>query len=901
MILGVKKDDTLKSLLAINSFEGQGVSFAITPTGDVVAPPVQSALYEQLDDIYYKHMDDSLKASFDQMEADVLEGKNGFFSFRNMNGQEVQLRYQPLEQMDWYIITLIPANVIGSGIDTLTMENLFLTAGAILLLFVFLVVSVLVQSRNQKKLRDLAFVDKVTGGRNNLKFEMDAQELIQDAPGEYSFVSMDVQDFKLINNIYGNRRGDEILCYLYRKITENLRKDEVCGRGGADIFYFILRNQNHDEIKQRLQVLYDDISTEESFGLILRFGVYCLLPEAEVLSDVREKANMARKVETIHVEYSCTFFNQQQQDILVKEKELIDMVDSALENGEFRVYLQPKVRLEDQKVAGAEALVRWKNPQKGFLSPGMFIPLFEKYRLISRLDLYVFEEVCRMLARWSQEGKELCTISVNLSRQNLEQIDFLTKYCEICSKYHVPPKLIEFELTETILFENFDVVRVCIRKMHEIGFHCSLDDFGTGYSSLGLLNALDVDEIKLDRSFFVGKNDNAKGRRIVETILKLAGQLHIRTVAEGIDQVRQVQYVKQSACDMVQGFVFFKPMPIETFEEQVFEQGRLRRVELSGQDIVETTSEESSISRYTGYAVENIIAFSYFTDEDEVVFSSLFSPVLGGEYTHFNAKAFFQNSGLFHENDRDDFFRMLERIQREDTRIENTLRVNVAEGRYEWVEVHLHKETQRNGRLGAIVGIFVNTGRWKKELNRWKEKANRDALTGIYNREFFEDWVKNAIETASIHCGALIFIDIDDFKQANDTLGHVFGDDILRCVAQRVTRVFRRTDIVARYGGDEFVVFVPSVSMEVLLARLEQLCEVFSNPYRSTNLRYPISGSIGAAYYPDGGEDYESLLKNADIALYEAKKRGKSQYVLYNPEVGQGEQQGEEEGGEEVR
>lgn len=169
----------------------------------------------------------------------------------------------------------------------------------------------------------------------------------------------------------------------------------------------------------------------------------------------------------------------------------------------------------------------------------MFIPPAERYRLISKLDLFVFEEVCRTLARWKAEGRELLPISVNLSRQNMDTPNFLDDYRRLCKKYDVNPNLIEFELTETILFEDPQGIKCFIDEMHASGFQCSLDDFGTGFSALGLLNDLDVDAIKLDQSFFRGKNDTRRGRYIVESILRLAAQLHIRTVAEGIDELRR--------------------------------------------------------------------------------------------------------------------------------------------------------------------------------------------------------------------------------------------------------------------------------------------------------------------------------------------------------------------------
>lgn len=383
----------------------------------------------------------------------------------------------------------------------------------------------------------------------------------------------------------------------------------------------------------------------------------------------------------------------------------------------------------------------------------------------------------------------------------------------------------------------------------------------------------------------------------------MAAQLHIHTVAEGIDNLEQVQYLREAACDMVQGFYFYKPMPVEEFERQVFEQNHLRYVEIGEDSPKKELAQDESLYSVDEKAApnSNIVMFSLFTKEDEVVFSTPFSPVLENKYTFSNAKALFRCSDLIHENDREDFFRMLERCQRENIWVENALRFCMAEGRYEWLEVHLHKDSRpvESGRV--ITGILVNMSGWKNELSRWKEKANRDALTGLYNREFFEHYVEMQLQDRMVDSAAIIFIDIDDFKKANDTMGHTFGDEILCHVAKRILGVFRRTDIAARFGGDEFVVFLSSVSREILINRLEHLQKIFEHPYRSGTLQYKISGSIGAAMYPENGNDYATLLDHADSALYEAKNLGKDRYVLYEPymlhssrgrESGEPEQQG---------
>lgn len=497
-----------------------------------------------------------------------------------------------------------------------------------------------------------------------------------------------------------------------------------------------------------------------------------------------------------------------------------------------------------------------------------------------KLDLYVFENVCQILEKWKQRNWELCPISVNLSLQTLETERFLDSYSNLCQTYGISPEQIEFELSEPHLLANPQKISSIISEIRSRGFRCALDNFGKSAVPLNLLRELDVDAIKLDHSFFFGENNNRRNRYIIEAILKMSTQMHIRTVAEGVDNASQVQYLQQAACDIIQGFQYFSPMPIDEFEEQIYRDGILRYVEPEG-------ARPAAASQHPAprqASSNNIVMFSYLPDEDQVFFSSAFSPVLENQLAFSNALALFRGSILIHENDREDFFHLLEQCRKEDGWVKNTIRFYASEGRYEWLEVHLHEDspTFHNSRNSSVIsGTLVNMAGWKNEVDRWKEKANRDALTGLFNREYFEQCARSALENDSLLSAAIVFIDIDDFKTVNDTLGHMFGDDIICCVAKRVLGIFRHTDIVARYGGDEFVVFVNGISRLELEKRLRQLCEVFRFPYRNDTVTYQISGSIGAAMFPEDGTNYQDLLDHADCALYVSKEHGKDQFTMY--------------------
>lgn len=734
-----------------------------------------------------------------------------------------------------------------------------------------------------KKLKRSAFLDPVTGGLSQNGFQEKGGSVLGGKSSRFAMVSMQVTELPRLCGLLGVEMVNHLLRELHGVLKTQLGSDVLLARTGEDVFCFLLRNRKADEICGKLDCICDAAvrCSGEIPGvgdLKLVFGVY--LPEAdgEDLLQMQTNAVLARV--NGPADRRCRFYDREHVKKIGWEREMAASLDRAIHLGELVVYFQPKVRLSDCRIIGAEALIRWRHPQRGLLSPDMFLPVAEHYQYLSRMDEFVLRSVCDALNRWKKLGWELCPVSINLCREDLACPDFAQNCHQICEQHQVSPAQIEFEIKESLLLENIKQAAYLLAQLHSYGFRCALDNFGAEACSLQVLGSLEIDTVKLDRSFFAGENNNRRGRYIVETLLKLAAQLHIRTVAEGIDNQAQVRYLRQMACDAVQGFCYFKPMPLERFESEAYSDGVLNAVSDDAAALTKQTRRRSGMDGQEKQPAQNIVLFSYLPEEDCVEFSDAFSPVLGGQHRFENARALFRTTDLIHENDKEDFFRLLERCRRESGWLENTLRFYLSEGRYEWLELRVHQET---GGSGIISGALINTTGWKNEVTRWKEKATRDALTGLYNREHFTQNVAAMLKQDMLTSGAVLFIDVDDFKRVNDTFGHMFGDGVLCYVAKQLMAVFRHTDIIARYGGDEFVVFAPSIEENVLEERLKRLCATFQYPYRSDTVEYQISGSIGAAVYPADGTDYETLLEHADCALYEAKARGKNCYVLYEP------------------
>ena len=260
------------------------------------------------------------------------------------------------------------------------------------------------------------------------------------------------------------------------------------------------------------------------------------------------------------------YYNESIRNRLREEKTVESRMQAALENREFVVYYQPKVELKTGKIACAEALVRWKGPA-GVIPPDQFIPVFEQKFMINLLDQYVFEEVCRWQRRRLDAGKRALAVSVNVSRLQFYDPDFVSHYASVRDKYRIPPELLEIEFTESIVFDNTNLLVRTVHKLKEAGFACSIDDFGKGYSSLSLLKNLPVDIIKIDSFFFSDGEDRERDMAVVQGIVELVRKFHIRTVAEGIESPEQVKALKRMGCDFVQGYVFYRPVPEEEFDK----------------------------------------------------------------------------------------------------------------------------------------------------------------------------------------------------------------------------------------------------------------------------------------------------------------------------------------------
>ena len=416
--------------------------------------------------------------------------------------------------------------------------------------------------------------DSLTHAWNMHKFTQVATEKIINNHKNKALVTFDIKNFKFINSEYGYQSGNTILIAIAQFLNGYIDQDECYARVDNDTFVLLLYYDDIDFLQMRLSSLLQKVErihvmSDNEIQLITIMGVYLIENIHESFSEMMDYANMARKsIKDSH--HSClAFFNDQIKSQNIKEHHLAQIMKQSLKDEEFIIYYQPKVNIYNHCCIGLEALVRWQRPDGELIFPNDFIPLFEKNHFILQLDIYVLEKVCEQIREWIYHDKNPIPISVNISRVHLESQDIVYQLTHLCDKYCVPRHLIELEITETAFLENEKTAVQRATELKQAGFMLSMDDFGTGFSSLSLLKDLFVDTLKLDRTFFI-KECGEREKIILMNIIQMAKQLHVSIISEGIETMRQVDFLKEIDCDIAQGFYYSRPYPMDILEEKLW-------------------------------------------------------------------------------------------------------------------------------------------------------------------------------------------------------------------------------------------------------------------------------------------------------------------------------------------
>lgn len=556
-----------------------------------------------------------------------------------------------------------------------------------------------------------------------------------------------------------------------------------------------------------------------------------------------------------------------------------DEIDRAFDNNEFCFYLQPKCNVATGAIVGAEALVRWNHPKYGVVSPGRFVPMLEQAGQISRLDVFVWRSVVRMLARWEREGRNLVPISVNVSMVDIDQMDVADTLTGLLNEYDVDARLLQAEITESAVARNLSKVESTIRKLHADNIAVLMDDFGSAYSSLNMLKDINVDVIKLDMKFIDLNEDNAsKGLKIVESVVNMARKLRLLVIAEGAQTKQQVDQLLSVGCRYIQGYYFHEPLPVGRMEKLLAERPDDRHfwdmsndfmhgsyVPVNGRTMLETSALAASTFEILANGVAELSRLNVKTGEYRAVKRDGILPTPETDDFETYVQTLIAER-VVHPDDADRFradmdlasLRSLLFSQKSAFGVYRS-EVLARTGMISFAVIPSRECSESDPWAVVMVGRNLPIGSFVR-LNG--EEYRRDSLTGLLNRNAFDDDVE-FIQATHDKPLTVMYIDLIGLHEINNHLGHARGDVVL-CELADAARAYFGDDNIYRIGGDEFVIISFAHSMAQSARQMGYM--------RQELLDHGCELSVGMAE-SDDGEDIPDLVNQAENEMRKDKKR----------------------------
>lgn len=420
--------------------------------------------------------------------------------------------------------------------------------------------------------KDKRETDSLTRIPNYSKFYIDTEQTIRrNIDKEYAIVVFDIDRFKSINDLYGMSQGDEALKHIAEVLKDVFGNENNFARMNADMFSFCMSYEKKGDIIREIEKIRKKINTNNlSFDINTSYGIYLIVDRNVPVNLMCDRAMMASRTIKGNIMKFCSFYDEQYRDEMLKTNEIEHDMNRAVENRDFKMYLQPKYRLSDSSLCGAEVLCRWVHPKKGIIPPLDFIPLFEKNGFILKLDEYMWEEACRTIRQWIDEGRKPVPLSVNISRYHIKHNDLEAVLMKLINRYGLTTDMLILEITESLFLDNPEELNRVLVKLQKLGFKLEVDDFGSGFSSLNLIRNISVDTIKIDKDFLDNEIASEKGKIVVNHTIDMAKDLQLQVIAEGVETKEHLDFLRTSRCDIAQGYYFAKPMPVEEFNKICF-------------------------------------------------------------------------------------------------------------------------------------------------------------------------------------------------------------------------------------------------------------------------------------------------------------------------------------------
>lgn len=556
-------------LSSIGSVSDIGAVAVLSNDGRVVASTRthQTQGFYALDGSDY--LNDELSSEF--MQA-LAKEETYFFEFE-LDGLPLYACIMPMDLCSDKIVIVDTdkgiSDAVSGVVDYAHMSGILFAVTSLL----FVMAVLYINHRHNLQLLQIAYHDRLTGAYNRDKFFQLLDEN-RKKNTEYTVAAINIRKFKYINELFSPTRSNQLLKDIYVILKRHMEPGEFFCRDTADTFELSLKTMERDAVCARLERIFleiKDCCTSIPSNYPISF--YCGCASTADCSDKNSNEELMS-----HVMLALSHAKQTQQanisfyDAEIHEKEKLQNyieshMEHALDSGEFQMFLQPKMDLNRGTLSGAEALVRWVADGKQTIFPDQFIPIFERNGFCIQLDYYMMEQACKQIRAWMDAGLSPVPISVNQTKLLLYEDDYVERICAITQRYGIPSRYITLEILEGLALENPEQVSVRIDRLHSYGFRISMDDFGTGYASLTTLSQLQIDELKLDRSFLVQADQSTESnrRKILEVVIEVAKRLHISTVAEGVETADNVLLMREMHCDYGQGYYYSKPIPAEEF------------------------------------------------------------------------------------------------------------------------------------------------------------------------------------------------------------------------------------------------------------------------------------------------------------------------------------------------
>ena len=742
-------------------------------------------------------------------------------------------------------------------------------------------------ARHREELRFMATHDNMTGLYNMNGFDIAVKRLLSAHPDEpYKIVYMDINGFKVFTDLFGTKAGESVILSIARRFEEYATADICYAQVYKDHFVICVPEWvDVDELSHHETLWLRELIP--NYELIPSFGEYIIRDRSEPVSIMCDRAISA--MNTVKGLYPPRVgrYTQDLRESLLEEQWVTANMRQALNNGEFIPYFQPQYHLYTGQITGAEVLVRWHSKDKGFITPGRFVPIFEKNGFITEMDQYIWELSCKWLRGWIDAGNPPIALSINASRLDVRNLDLPTLLPRLVQRYNLSPSLIRLEITESAYMQDPDQLIRTMRALQQSGFTIEMDDFGSGYSSLNLLKDVPVDVLKLDMRFLSSGDEFGRSASIIRSVINMSKWLNLSVIAEGVETVQQSDFLKSIGCTHAQGYRYSKPVNTADFE-----------LLLRSANILVTDERRSgTVTVQPDRAVVPGTHQLIMIVDDKEVRRSRLREILGSEYHYIEADSGDMAMSMLHAGFTPDCVLL-------DSEMPGLTGYEVLKAIRSKPETHdllvlmiLPLSGENDVTIKALeygVNDFIYTP-FMPEMIRHRvrnqlllqaamRQAQIDGLTGLLNRTTFRHCIETALQSreGSPAQGMMITMDLDSFKNLNDLYGHPFGDKVLTAFADVLTEVCGDRAIIGRLGGDEFGILVPDVSsreemqhlVDTLLERAKRIVIDGKDDL--------VSCSLGASIYPADFVRRADLYAAADKALYAAKQKGNGYAMFYD-------------------